>query len=96
MSGFEEAWKGRTLPAHSGRAGAGSPASGLASPHLRVRLGDAVAIAEALKVAADPTAAPADRILCVRLFGEVREAAAAPILLQIACSSEQWSCAKQR
>jgi putative heme-binding domain-containing protein len=88
MGGFEEAWKGRTLPAIPEELARALTASGLASPHLRVRLGDAVAIAEALKVAADPTAAPADRILCVRLFGEVRETAAAPVLLQIACSSE--------
>jgi hypothetical protein len=72
MAGFEEAFKGRALPALPEALVQSLSRFKLASQHLRVRLREPEAIAGALKTAADETAKADDRLLCVRLFGEVK------------------------
>jgi putative heme-binding domain-containing protein len=89
MSGFEEAFKGRALPPLPEALVDSLNRTGLASAHLRVRLRDPEAVADALKVATDPKAKLEDRLLCVRLLGEVKLPQSVPGLLQIATSDKQ-------
>ncbi len=88
MSGFEEAFKGRALPALPEPLLKSLARHGLASPHLRVRLREPEAVAAALKTVADDTAKPEERLLCVRLFGEVKLPESVPALLRLATSTQ--------
>lgn len=83
MQGFEQAMQGRSLAGMPpelvdviARAGGGSLA-------LRIRQGNAAAIAEALRILADPKAPQAERVNFARTFGEVTSAAALPVLLKV-------------
>ena len=89
MAGFEEAFKGRALPPLPDELIEALAKSGLASPHLRVRLREPKAIADAMKTAADPKQKLEERLLCVRLFGEVKLPETEPTLLSLAISAEQ-------
>jgi putative membrane-bound dehydrogenase-like protein len=84
LAGFEEAFKGRALPALPEELAAALAKSGEASPLLRVRLGDPEAIRAALKVAVDPKAKMEERIGAVKMFGEVKAAEAPAALLAVA------------
>jgi len=84
MEAFELAFKGRALPPLPNELVAALAKSGNASVLLRVRQGDAAAIDEALKLAADAKAKIEDRTNYVRTFGEVKQAKAVPVLLGIA------------
>ncbi len=88
MSGFEEAFKGRALPALPEEMAKSLAQHGLASPHLRVRLREPEAVTAALKTVADDTAKPDERLLCVRLFGEVKLPESVPTLLRLATSTQ--------
>lgn len=81
MSGFEEAFKGRALPPLPHELLTALAKTGLASQYLKVRLHDPAAIAEALKVVVDPKGKIDDRLLCARLFGEVKVPESVPVLL---------------
>ena len=94
MAGFEEAFKGRALPPLPDALVEALARSGLASPHLRVRLREPQAVADALKVAADPSAKLDERLLCVRLFGEVRLPESVPALLQLVTSEKSTELRK--
>ena len=83
MTGFDEAFKGRGLPPLPDELLAALSRSGLASQHLRVRLREPAAVAEALKVLADPKAKLDERLLCARLFGEVKLPESMPALLHL-------------
>lgn len=87
MSGFEEAFKGRALPPLPEPLVEALARSGLASRHLRVRLREPEAIADALKTATDDAAKPDERQLCVRLFGEVKVPESVPVLLHLASTA---------
>jgi len=83
MRGFEEAYQGRSLTnvppdllAALERAGGGSLA-------LKVRRGDATALAEAVAITADEKAPAARRIECVKLLAEVRHPPAVDLLLDL-------------
>jgi putative heme-binding domain-containing protein len=89
MTGFEEAYKGRALPPLPEPLLDALSRSGLASAHLRVRLREPQAVADALKFAADAKAKLEERLLCVRLFGEVKLPESVPVLLQIATGEKQ-------
>jgi len=89
MSGFEEAFKGRALPPLPDELIAALAKTGLASPHLRVRLREPEAITDALKTAVDPQQKLEERLLCVRLFGEVKLPETVPALLNLATSDVQ-------
>ncbi|MHA3771251.1 PVC-type heme-binding CxxCH protein [Verrucomicrobiota bacterium sgz303538] len=88
MTGFEEAFKGRALPALPEPLVQALAQSGFASRYLRVRLGEPEALLEALKVAADEKAKVEERLLCVRLFGEVKLPESVPTLLHLVASSK--------
>jgi putative heme-binding domain-containing protein len=94
MSGFEEAFKGRALPPLPEALVDSLSRTGLASAHLRVRLRHPEAVADALKVVADPKAKLEERLLCARLFGEVKLPQTVPALLQIATSEKQTELRK--
>ena len=83
MSGFEEAFKGRAIPPLPDPLVAALAKSGLGSQHFRVRLREPAAVENALKVIADPKAKPDERLLCVRLFGEVKLPESIPALLNL-------------
>jgi putative membrane-bound dehydrogenase-like protein len=83
MTGFEQAYQGRSLAGLPdelvkvmARVGGGSPA-------LRVRQGDEKATAEALKVIADDKADRKQRLQYVQIFGEVRHPGSVPVLLAL-------------
>lgn len=84
LAAFEEAFKGRALPQLPDELVASLAKAGNASVLLRVRQGDAAAIDEALKLAADAKAKPEERMNYVRTFGEVKQTRAVPVLLAIA------------
>jgi putative heme-binding domain-containing protein len=88
MVGFEDAFKGRTPPAFPEELVAALAESGLASRYLRVRLGDSDAINEALKIVSGDRGTLEDRLMCVRLFGEVKVGEAAPALLALVQRAE--------
>ena len=88
MSGFEEAFKGRALPSLPEELTKSLAQHGLASPHLRVRLREPEAVAAALKTIADDTAKADERLLCVRLFGDVKLPESVPALLRLATSTQ--------
>lgn len=87
VSGFEDAFVGRALPSLPKELAEALAKSGLASPALRVRLGEPQAIDAALTLAADPKAKSADRLTMLALFGEVDEPRAKPVLLDVAAST---------
>jgi putative heme-binding domain-containing protein len=84
VGGFEEAFKGRSLPPLPAELADALAKSGAASPLLRVRLGDPQAIDAALKIASDPKAKYEDRLTCTALFGEVKTPRSVPVLVKIA------------
>jgi putative heme-binding domain-containing protein len=84
LAGFEGAFAGRAVPALPDELIAALDKAGRLSPHLRVRLGDPAAIASALATAADSKAKAEDRLLTVRLLGQVHTPGAVPVLLRTA------------
>ena len=94
MAGFEEAFQGRALPPLPEPLLDALARSGVASPHLRVRLREPDAIAAALKVAADEQAKIDERLLCVRLFGEVKLPESVPALLKLTAAAQSTELRK--
>jgi putative heme-binding domain-containing protein len=88
MTGFEEAFKGRALPPLPEPLVEALTRGGLASSHLRVRLREPEAVAAALKTLADSAAKLDERLLCVRLFGDVKFPDAVTPLLQLAIGDQ--------
>lgn len=84
LAGFEEAFKGRTLPPLPDELIAALARSGHNSLLLRVRRGDVEAIKQALAVIADSKARREDRLLYIRTFGEIDQPTAVPPLLALA------------
>ncbi|MFN5805335.1 MAG: dehydrogenase, partial [Opitutia bacterium] len=84
MKGFEEAYRGREMSGLPDELLKALAASGRAPLVLRVRQGEAAAIAESLGILRNPKSKPEDRILQARLFGEVRHPDAPALLLSIA------------
>jgi hypothetical protein len=87
LTGFEEAFRGRSLSGIPDELLSAMAASGAASRTLRIRQGDTNAIREALALIANPSAAPDQRLLHTRTFGEVRHPDALPVLLQLATAT---------
>jgi putative heme-binding domain-containing protein len=86
MTGFEEAFKGRALPPLPEELVTALARTGLASRHLRVRSREPAAVGEALKAVLDPKANLEERLLCARLFGEVKLPESVPVLVALAKS----------
>jgi len=83
MRGFEEAFQGRSLTNVPPELVQALAASGGGSLSLKIRQGDAAAIADALKVLADEKAPSNKRVEYATLFGEVKTDAAAAALLDV-------------
>ncbi len=88
MKGFEEAYRGRELSGLPDELLQAMAASGKAPLILRVRQGDPAAIKESLALIANKKAEATERLNQVRVFGEVRQSEALPVLLAIADSAE--------
>jgi len=87
MTGFEEAFKGRAMPSLPEPLVEALARTGLASRHLRVRLREPEAIADALKAITDEKEKIEERLLCVRLFGEIKVPEAPRVLLKLVASA---------
>ncbi|MCC6234147.1 MAG: c-type cytochrome, partial [Verrucomicrobiales bacterium] len=83
MAGFEEAMRGRSLPGLPEELGRALESSGLLTPVLRARRGDAEALRDMIRQAGDAAASAEQRIAAIRLLGEVRPADAAEVLLGV-------------
>ncbi len=86
LKGFEEAYRGRAMSGLPDELVAAMASSGGASLVIRLRQGDATAVKEALAIVADVKAKPEDRLLYARSMGELKNAAAVPVLLKVATS----------
>jgi len=84
LSGFEEAFRGRVLAGLPDELVSALAKAGGGSLMLRLRQGEAAAIAEALAVIGDPKARIDDRLLYTRALGELRVGKALPSLLSLA------------
>lgn len=84
LSGFEEAYRGRTMAALPEELIAAIAESGGASLGIRLRQGEEAALKEALALVADAKAPLDERLRYTRSFGEIKHAAAVPVLLKIA------------
>ncbi|WP_152050982.1 PVC-type heme-binding CxxCH protein [Tautonia marina] len=84
MNGFEAAFEGRSLSVLPDRLVQAIAASGGGSLPLRVRQGDDQAVAEALRLIANPDTDQAIRLELIRTIGEIRERRGLPTLLDIA------------
>ncbi len=83
LTGFEQAFTGRPLVNLPAELIAAILARGGGSLALRVRQGNAEAIAEALKVAGNPKANKTQRLQLIPILGEIREKRAMPVLLGV-------------
>ena len=83
MTGFGQAFEGRALPSLPDELVAAIIQSGHASLALRVRQQDADAVTAALKIMANPKAAPLERLRLTTVFGEVPDARALPVLMAL-------------
>jgi len=84
LRGFEEAFRGRPLPALPDELIAALGASAELSRALRIRQGDASAVEEAFSDLRRDGVEPARRLEALRSLGEVRHAAAVPEFLRLA------------
>jgi putative heme-binding domain-containing protein len=84
LSGFEEAFRGRVLAGLPDELVAALAKAGGGSLILRLRQGEASAVAEALGVIGDSKARTDDRLLYARALGELRISNALPALLSLA------------
>ncbi|MFO1459057.1 MAG: PVC-type heme-binding CxxCH protein [Verrucomicrobiota bacterium] len=87
LSGFEEAFRGRTVPTLPGELVAALAASGQTNRLLRARQGDPAALQELVDLVSAPGLAPERRVETVRSLGEVRYAPAVPGLLRLALTN---------
>jgi putative membrane-bound dehydrogenase-like protein len=84
LTGFEEAYRGRSMAGLPDELATAIAASGGASLSLRLRQGEPAAVKESLALVASSSAKPAERERFARYFGELRHAEAVPVLLKVA------------
>lgn len=84
MEGFEEAYRGRTMTALPDELIRAMADSGGATLAIRLRQGEAGAVAEALTLIADAKAPLDERLRYARSFGEIRRPEAVPVLKKLA------------
>lgn len=89
LRGFEAAYRGRSLAGLPDELVTAMAESGGGSLPLRVRRGDAEAIAEVLALVVDPKQKLELRISYVEMLGDIRPAAAQAILQQLAVEPDQ-------
>ena len=83
LKGFDLAFKGRPLPPLPEELAMALTESGLASPILRLRQGDPAAMADALKLAANPEGEAIKRIEVISALGEIHRAEVVPVMLAL-------------
>lgn len=88
LKGFEEAFRGRALVGLPDALLQALAAAGQSPLILRVRQGEVAAVDEALTLIQNAKASPADRLIYTRVFGEVRQTKAVPVLLKLAESEK--------
>jgi putative heme-binding domain-containing protein len=88
MTGFEQAFKGRTLSGLPDELVAALAKAGGGSLSLRLRQGDRKAIDEALRLVGEERTKPAERVELIETLGEVREPRAVALLLGLLKSSK--------
>lgn len=84
LSGFEEAYRGRTMTALPEELLTAMSESGGASLGIRLRQGDAAAVKETLALIADAKAPLDERLRYTRSFGEIKRPEAVSVLLKLA------------
>ena len=87
MAGLEAAYEGRTLTNLPDELAAAMAKAGASSPTLKLRQGDAAAVAEALALLADENADAAKRQSLAAIFGTIRQPTCVPVLLKIVAES---------
>jgi putative membrane-bound dehydrogenase-like protein len=83
MAGFEAAYEGRTIANLPAELAAAMAKAGSASPTVRLRQGDAAAVAEALALIGDEKADPSKRQQLIVLFGTLNQPTCVPVLLKV-------------
>ena len=83
MAGFEAAFKGRSLAGLPDELVAAMERHHVGSDALRLRQGKPEAVAQALRIVADPTANQAARLQVIDILGEVKQPASVPALLRV-------------
>ena len=81
MTGFEEAFQGRSLANLPDELATAIAKSGGGSPALKLRQGDEAVLAVALKLIADAQAPAKDKLAFVQILGQVKQPTAVPVLL---------------
>ncbi len=87
MSGFEEAYRGRPMSGLPEELLQAMTSAGQSPLMVRVRQGEAAAVARAIGIVRDAKANLNDRILYAGVFGEVKNDAALPVLLEVAAGN---------
>ena len=83
MTGFETAFKGRPLGGLPPELTAQLTKAGGGSLSLRLRQGDAAAVAESLKLVVEDKTDKTQRVEFIQTFGEINQPAAVPVLLKL-------------
>ncbi|MCI0358170.1 MAG: c-type cytochrome [Planctomycetaceae bacterium] len=91
MTGLEAAYEGRTLANLPDELVAAMSKAGATSPTLRLRQGDAPAVAEALQTLADESADASKRQSLAVLFGTINQPSCVPVLLELVKTSRNDS-----
>lgn len=88
MSGFEEAFKGRSMSGLPDELVEAMAKAGGESIVLGLRRGDADAVGKALAVISDDSADKAKRLRYIQTFGEVKQSRCVPVLLKLFASAD--------
>lgn len=83
MAGIEAAFQGRSMNQLPPELVAAMAAAGSASPTLRLRQGDATAVAEALKDIGNDSGDATKRQQIISIFGTIQQSSCVPVLLKI-------------
>ncbi len=83
MAGIEAAFQGRSMNALPPELVSAMAAAGSASPTLRLRQGDAAAVAEALKEIGNEAGDAAKRQHLIAIFGTIQQPSCVPVLLKV-------------
>jgi putative membrane-bound dehydrogenase-like protein len=87
MAGLESAYEGRSLANLPAELVTAMTKAGATSPTLKLRQGDATAVADALKLLADEKADVTKRQQFIQIFGTIQQPTSVPVLLKLAKES---------
>ena len=88
LTGFEQAYEGRTLPSLPTEMVAALSKAGGGSLALRLRQGEKAAVEEALRTVADEKSPVAKRLQLAAVLGQIREPRCVPVLLEAVATSK--------